>query len=155
MLAVNADPNVTFGAGVTAAYLAAQNGHLDILKILFAAGADINAPLANGISPLDVAEHKQYSAVITYLSEHNKNSVVVEKENLEKSSRSVSSLPPPTPDSIQAFNLPMENNSFVERANAFNLLNKPINVIAGICGSGKTALALKYAWNKYCFCSGF
>ena len=42
--------------GETPLYMAARNGHTDIVKVLIAAKADVNARKINGVTPLWAAE---------------------------------------------------------------------------------------------------
>jgi ankyrin repeat protein len=64
LLADGASPNQTDeDGGTTGMHVAASNGNLQIMAILYKAGADINARNAVGDSPLDLAaEHDQLEA---------------------------------------------------------------------------------------------
>ncbi len=64
-LAANPDPSVRGVGGYTAAHAAAENGHLEVLELLVARGADVNARLDTGETPLALASG--HPEVVTYL----------------------------------------------------------------------------------------
>lgn len=56
VLAANPDPNVRGVGGYTAMHAAAENGHLRVIRFLVENGADVNARLDTGETPLDLVE---------------------------------------------------------------------------------------------------
>jgi uncharacterized protein len=64
-LAANPDVNIRGVGGHTAAHAAAENGHMEVLRFLVVHGADINARLNTGETPLTLGSgHPQ---VVAYL----------------------------------------------------------------------------------------
>ena len=53
--------------GATPLCIASQNGHLEIVKVLIAAGADVNQATKNGCTPLYVASLYGHLEVIKVL----------------------------------------------------------------------------------------
>ena len=65
-------PDHVLGAGLSPLHLAAQGGHLDVMKALLTSGADVNARAANGYTPLHFAicfGPKQFLEPLPALSE--------------------------------------------------------------------------------------
>ena len=54
-------------SGATPLYVAAQNGHLDIVKALLEAGADRNQAMNSGATPLFIAAEKGHLDVVEML----------------------------------------------------------------------------------------
>ena len=63
------DVNVTDEGGYSAVHAAAENGHIEVLKLLIARGANLNA-VVNGLTPLDLAITSGRSEVIALLTQH-------------------------------------------------------------------------------------
>ena len=56
--------------GVTLLFMASQNGHVDVVRLLIDAGALINQADEDGETPLWVASHKGHLAIVRYLILH-------------------------------------------------------------------------------------
>jgi ankyrin repeat protein len=56
-------------AGVTPLFLAAEDNRLDVLKLLIAAGADVNMARADGYTPLHMAAQNGHAGVVSALLE--------------------------------------------------------------------------------------
>lgn len=69
LVAGGRDVNEAIG-GKTPLYLAAEHGHLEIVRILVEAGADPNAGDFSGRTPLDSATENGHQEVARYLAEH-------------------------------------------------------------------------------------
>ncbi|KAI0111099.1 hypothetical protein GGR51DRAFT_547299 [Nemania sp. FL0031] len=67
LLRAGADVNATNHNGGTTLYLAAFNGHLDIVKQLLAAGADVNSTTMNGSTALHIAAFKGHLGILQQL----------------------------------------------------------------------------------------
>jgi ankyrin repeat protein len=68
LIKAGADVNVINKYGVTPLFMAAQNGHLEIVILLLKAGADVNiANKESGISPLWIASQQGHSEIIRML----------------------------------------------------------------------------------------
>jgi ankyrin repeat protein len=61
--------NVTDEGGYSAVHAAAENGHIEVLKLLIARGANLN-PFVDGLTPLDLAITSGRSEVIALLTQH-------------------------------------------------------------------------------------
>ena len=79
------DVNFTDRHGVSAAYVAAESGHCDILHLLVDHGANLEIANQSGWSPIHVASQQGHSRVIRLLAERNVNL------NLRSANRSGSS----------------------------------------------------------------
>lgn len=55
-LAANPDANIRGVGGYTAMHAAAENGHLTVIRLLAARGADLSLGVESGETPLDLAE---------------------------------------------------------------------------------------------------
>ena len=55
-------------AGVTPLYLAARGNRLDVVKLLFAAGADVNKACVDGDTPFQISARKGYAGVVLALT---------------------------------------------------------------------------------------
>jgi ankyrin repeat protein len=56
-------------AGMTPMFLAAQENRLDVVKLLIAAGVDVNTARAEGATPLHAAAHNGHAGVVSVLLE--------------------------------------------------------------------------------------
>ncbi len=65
--AVAATANAVDEDGVTAVYSAAEEGHVDVLAALVAAGGDVTLADADGVTPLHVAASQGHLACVQYL----------------------------------------------------------------------------------------
>ncbi|MBN9523820.1 ankyrin repeat domain-containing protein [bacterium] len=65
VLATAPDPNIRGVGGYTAAHAAAENGHLEVLRLLVTRGADVCAQLDTGETPLALATG--HPDVVVYL----------------------------------------------------------------------------------------
>ena len=54
-------------AGSTPMFFAAQDNQLDVMKLLLAAGADVNKACADGCSPLHIAVQDGHAGVVSLL----------------------------------------------------------------------------------------
>ena len=54
-------------SGASSIYLAAQNGHMEVVEALLQAQADANASLSNGCTPLYIAEKNKHTQVCKVL----------------------------------------------------------------------------------------
>ena len=57
----------------TPLYIAAQNGHTDIVDALLATGADINKATNDSVTPLAIAAYKGHEPVVKLLLTQNAN----------------------------------------------------------------------------------
>lgn len=74
-LAANPDVNIRGVNGHTAMHAAAENGHMEVLRFLVSHGADINARLESGETPLMLAMlASEGSEVVAYLKALGANS---------------------------------------------------------------------------------
>ena len=53
--------------GGTALYMASQNGHIDVVRSLLAAGVDPQIATHNGITALDAAKHFKHTQIVAWL----------------------------------------------------------------------------------------
>ena len=67
LLQKGANPNISDFEGQTPLYIACQNGHTDIVKAFFDAGADLNKPISTGVTPLFIACHDGRTDVVKAL----------------------------------------------------------------------------------------
>ena len=64
----NVDPNICEDyTKITPLHLAAQNGFLDVFKILVAAGANIETKTKDGDTPLDIAVLHKHNEIIDFM----------------------------------------------------------------------------------------
>jgi ankyrin repeat protein len=59
--------------GFTPVYVAAQQGHISVIKVLIEGGVDIDAMVGNGYTPLFMAAKKGHMAVIKILIKFGAN----------------------------------------------------------------------------------
>jgi ankyrin repeat protein len=64
---VNTDVNKCRDSGASPLFIACQNGHDKIVKILLTHGANINKSTDNGCSPLQIARYKNHIDVVEEL----------------------------------------------------------------------------------------
>ena len=73
-----ADVNKPLNDGQAPIFAAAENGHVDIVRVLVKAGANVNARVMNpspidsnasGLTPLGIAQNKKYGAIVKVLIE--------------------------------------------------------------------------------------
>ena len=69
--------------GNTALHIAAQNGHLDLCKLLVSKGADVNAQNAGGNTPLHMVTSYDIDDVKAYLEEQGANGGVKNQEGFQ------------------------------------------------------------------------
>lgn len=48
-------------------YMAAQEGHMEIVRALIEAGADVNLVAQDGCTPIDIAKRKGHAAIVRAL----------------------------------------------------------------------------------------
>jgi ankyrin repeat protein len=53
--------------GCTALFVASQEGHIDVVRSLLAAGADPRLALHNGLMALDSAKHNKHTQIVALL----------------------------------------------------------------------------------------
>ena len=74
MLESKADVNVARKTdGITPLYMSSLDGHVEIVKLLLEAGADVNAKAYVGgkdYTPLSIAKEKGHSEIVKLLKEH-------------------------------------------------------------------------------------
>lgn len=81
-----ADINQETNDGATALHLAAQYGHLDVLKCLVnELGADVNKAAVNGITPLYTAAQNGHLALVVFLVNELGARLDINKESLQLS----------------------------------------------------------------------
>lgn len=68
-----ADINQAKEKGSTPLYLAVQNGHMNVVRILVAQHADVNQARENGLTPLYVAAENGHTAIFSFLLEQGAN----------------------------------------------------------------------------------
>lgn len=56
VLAANPDVNIRGVGGITALHAAAENGHVEVIRLLAARGADLSPRVESGETPLELAE---------------------------------------------------------------------------------------------------
>jgi len=66
LLRAGADPNLPYGAGVTALTVAVDRGHTDIVRLLLAAHADKTYKTLQGTAA-EIAEGKGYAEILALL----------------------------------------------------------------------------------------
>ena len=66
---VGADKDQTLNSGATPLYIAAQNGHLDVVRHLVEVGADKDQALNSGATPLYIAAQNGHLDVVRHLVE--------------------------------------------------------------------------------------
>ena len=69
--------------GNTTLHIAAQNGHLDLCKLLVSKGADVNAQNAGGNTPLHMVTSYDIDDVKAYLEEQGANGGVKNQEGFQ------------------------------------------------------------------------
>eukprot|EP01044_Picomonas_judraskeda_P006324 COSAG03_NODE_626_length_6661_cov_3.200701_1_plen_150_part_00 len=67
LVAVGADLNAARQDGATSLFIAAQNGHGEIVSGLVAVGADLNAAEQNGATPLYIAAQNGHGEIVSGL----------------------------------------------------------------------------------------
>ena len=67
LLANKADVNASNHNGATPLYVAAQNGHTEVVKLLLANKADVNARHTDGRTPLWMAAQEGHTEVVKLL----------------------------------------------------------------------------------------
>lgn len=74
LLAIGADVHFVNSFGVTALYLAAQSGHVDVVRLLLAStAANVDFARASGATPLFIASHNGHVGVVKELLARNAN----------------------------------------------------------------------------------
>jgi hypothetical protein len=68
--AATAREKITGVKGYKVLHVAAENGHVEVVKLLIGLGANSNAKLANGKTALDLARENDHKAVIQVLTNH-------------------------------------------------------------------------------------
>ena len=84
-----ANPNTRRYDGVTALYMAAQNGHSDVVNILLRAKADPNLPADDGTTPLNIARINGHSDVIIALQNRHISEGVINRSKAATSPISI------------------------------------------------------------------
>jgi ankyrin len=62
--------NQAMKSGATPLFMASQEGHLEITRLLLEHGAAIYQATSNGATPLSVARHGGHSRIVQLLQEH-------------------------------------------------------------------------------------
>ena len=70
LIDAGADVNVANGNRMTALYMAARTGHLDIVKLLLAHNADPNIVNSEGQSSVNIAKLHRHTAMVKLLKKH-------------------------------------------------------------------------------------
>ena len=60
----------TFSRSIKPAYIAACNGHVDTLRLLYELGADLDTPANDGATPAHVSAHQGHVEVSGFLAEN-------------------------------------------------------------------------------------
>lgn len=69
------DVNQRSEGGYTALHAAAENNHVEVIRLLVANGAEINAKVVTGMTPLDMAREASCDEAVNVLLELGANSV--------------------------------------------------------------------------------
>ena len=69
-LVAKADVDAVYKLGATPLYIAAQNGHLDMTRLLLRKGADPEFKFSNGMTPLCIAAYNGHEAVAQMLIDY-------------------------------------------------------------------------------------
>lgn len=81
LLKCGADPYVLCGKeGATLLHLACESGKMDIIEVLVASGADVNAANAHSMTPLHIACNKHDEELIRYLLENGADPMARDKD---------------------------------------------------------------------------
>ena len=76
LIAAGADKDKADKNGTTPLFLAAQNGHLNVVQSLIEAGVDVNQANKNGATPLYMAAQEGHTAVVGLLIEAGADALV-------------------------------------------------------------------------------